>query len=264
MELVVILMIIVLLIFIGLYIIQRNWDKLPRAEPINLKELPIFIITCDNKRYKYVTAQLDKMGMTNYRRWDAVIGAKTSRSEFKHKYGVLRTKLKKGEAGCAASHLSLWRYLADLNYGKVLILEDDCHFHPNFVELFEECWRDVPADNEIVYLGHLHFLQNGISNSRKRVVSGRFLCAHAYIFSGESARSILNYRQYVSRPIDEHLYDFFPKHGTSYAINDNCYMTCIKDKPKSYKLRHGKKCFYNGIVYQNVADFPSFNRTHHW
>lgn len=51
------------------------------------------------------------------------------------------------------SHKRLWEQIVDQKEDKVLILEDDAAPVDLFYELLEECWRYVPKDWDVVYLG---------------------------------------------------------------------------------------------------------------
>ena len=97
---------------------------------------PVFILNLNRKpeRYIYVKNQLDKMGIKNYRRVSAIDGFNTPLEKFRD-FGIdPKLTEHKGIAGCAATHVAVWKHIAENKYGWSLILEDDAHFHPNFMQ----------------------------------------------------------------------------------------------------------------------------------
>lgn len=65
--------------------------------------------------------------------------------------------LKPGAAGCCLSHKKIYQNIKkEKSWEKVLILEDDVEFHPDFKNLFKEYYKYVPNDWQILFFGGNH------------------------------------------------------------------------------------------------------------
>jgi GR25 family glycosyltransferase involved in LPS biosynthesis len=116
--------------FAGTSQIKYMDEILPNTFPFD-----VYIINLDRKpeRYKYMMNHLNSIGIYNYKKWTAVDGFKTD-SKTLQEYGLTKElSERKGLAGCAVSHILLWRYIYENKLNWTLILEDDAHFHPNFM-----------------------------------------------------------------------------------------------------------------------------------
>lgn len=63
------------------------------------------------------------------------------------------SRLTRGQMGCALSHYQIYQKMVDENLDNVLILEDDCVFNENVVEL-PEYYSQLPEDYHVFYLGY--------------------------------------------------------------------------------------------------------------
>ncbi|MCJ7637898.1 MAG: glycosyltransferase family 25 protein, partial [Nitrososphaeraceae archaeon] len=81
----------------------------------------------DTERYKYVTQQLEALGIKNYHRWKGFVGKDLTIDELNDMN--ISSNLGTGARGCAYSHMKLWQYILDNKLDWTLILEDDVHFH---------------------------------------------------------------------------------------------------------------------------------------
>ncbi len=63
------------------------------------------------------------------------------------------SRLTRGQMGCALSHYQIYQKMVDENLDNVLILEDDCVFCENIVEL-SEYYAQLPEDYHVFYLGY--------------------------------------------------------------------------------------------------------------
>ena len=139
-SLIIILIVIVILFTVGFkpQIVNGTMNAIPE------ESFPVFIINLDRKpeRYDYVINQLNIMGITDYTRISGTDGFKADPKEITT-VGVSQILINKGKglAGCAASHIRVWKHIAENNLGWSLILEDDAHFHPQFKELFPKYWK---------------------------------------------------------------------------------------------------------------------------
>lgn len=218
----------------------------------NSFELPIYIMNLDIKpeRYEYVENQIKCMGLSNYKRWAATDGFTTDPKAME--LGGLTEKLanRKGLAGCATSHINLWKHILENNMDWVLILEDDAHFHPDFLKMFSHYWNKIPADAEIIFPGYCgpSFLENTVKN----VVSAPVMCLHGYIISAKGAKKLLDKLLPMDLPVDIEIVEYYKRHRGSYIFNGNSYINGIR--PNDFKNNNGDKCKFNGIIYQNQEE----------
>lgn len=91
---------------------------------------------------------------------------------------------RKGLAGYTSSHIQLLRHINENKMGWTLILEDDTHFHPQFIDLFLKYWEQVPKDAKIVFIGHCAI--SHIEQSTELVIAEPAMCTHAYIMGRSS------------------------------------------------------------------------------
>lgn len=76
-------------------------------------------------------------------------------------YAVIKAASFKGNMGCIASHVRIYKEMIEKNYQRVLIIEDDCDFVNNFHEQFEKYIGDVPSNWGLLYFGGVHETRNG-------------------------------------------------------------------------------------------------------
>lgn len=211
--------------------------------------LPVFIINLDRKpeRYQYIKDQLNLLGIENYRRISAVDGFELNQTQLKE-FGLTdELSARKGIAGCAASHIKVWKQIVEEDLDWCLILEDDAHFHPEFRKLFNSYWKKVPLDAKIVYPGYC--AGNEINHIPQQIIPRSVMCTQGYIISKDGAKDLLNNLLPVNDPIDIALNIFYKNIGGSYIFNGNFYVNGIR--PNDYKERNGRRCMFNGIIYQN-------------
>jgi GR25 family glycosyltransferase involved in LPS biosynthesis len=60
---------------------------------------------------------------------------------------------KPGAFGCLMSHIEIIKNAKKNNFDKILILEDDIAASENFINLFDQKVKDLPADWKLFYLG---------------------------------------------------------------------------------------------------------------
>lgn len=250
----------------------------PKMEPIDLHDeynlsgskteiseidnfpFPIYIISLERKpeRYEYVKQQLDELGIVNYRKFLAIDGKVTSVEEFVE-FGVSEQMAKKSsatnksESACAASHIDLWKEMVEQKAPWSLILEDDAHFHPDFLTLFPRYWEQVPQSAKIIFVGHC--FSRGGENGVAPVVAKCAYCAHAYMINWETARELLEKTLPVNEAIDNILVNHFRQYSGAYLFNGNATVADIR--PNDYKAVNGKRCIANGLIYQNQEQHVS-------
>jgi GR25 family glycosyltransferase involved in LPS biosynthesis len=235
-------------------------DPIEKLDPIcfenNTFPFDVYIINLerDKERYKYVCKQLRDIGITYYKRWEATNGFSIDPKEMiSHGVHELLIKQGKGLAGCAMSHILLWEHIAKYKSGWTLILEDDCHFHPDFMKLFPEYWKHIPKDAKIIFPGY----GNTPRDIHHPVLNQQTLCTHGYMVNWESAEYLLKHIiPMQNKPIDVLIEEHFKYKRGSYIFNGNVNIHGIV--PHHYKTKHQDQCEFCGIIYQNRKDF---NRT---
>ena len=249
--------IIIVIIIIVMAAVSYREDNLSKSteymELIDDDSFPFktFIISIDStpERYEYVAGQLRMLNIDNYEKWPGVDGSKISAGAM-IKEGVNRhlAQNAKGGAGCALSHIRLWRHILSEKLGWTLILEDDAYFHPQFLQLFPHYWNRVPKDAKIVYLGYC-----GDYIGRDIVDTGGVICAHAYMISWEGAQYLLNNVTPMRNTLDGSLCDHFKHRAGSYIFNGDAVVNGIR--PHDHENIRGSQ--HGGIIYQNQGEFPS-------
>lgn len=143
--------------------------------------------------------------------------------------------LKRGEIGCAMSHLSVYKDIIDKGYKNALILEDDITIDTSFTNEFSQSLSELPENWEILYLGYLYnnnkmtlpiylrlyfaypllnlmgFKNYNKGNLRRKFprqfsenlqYAGFHYGTHAYAVSANGAKKIIRYQTPISMAID--------------------------------------------------------------
>tara|TARA_R110002096_G_scaffold82501_1_gene192008 strand:+ start:234 stop:875 length:642 start_codon:yes stop_codon:yes gene_type:complete len=109
--------------------------------------------------------------------------------------------LKPGEVGCNMSHVSALRDAKRNNYGSILILEDDVVFKEDILERFNEGYKRVPDDWEIIFLGGDHIRPP--TKISEHIVKCNFTFnTHAYIIRDVAYEKLLAKAKRMSAQID--------------------------------------------------------------
>ncbi|CAG8676941.1 11349_t:CDS:1, partial [Dentiscutata heterogama] len=127
------------------------------------------------------------------------------------------------------SHYMVYQSIVDYGYDSALILEDDIDFELNIVSIMTNTRRNLPADWEILYLGHCSELEgdssaflsdnNDESSEYKLFKSKKPYCTHAYAVSYVGAIKILQNLAKPSKLIDLGLVNMVEQEIiTSYTI----------------------------------------------
>lgn len=125
--------------------------------------------------------------------------------------------------GIFLSHQTIWKKIVKNHIPRTLILEDDVYFVNNANQEFLRCWKQVPADWDIVYLGclgacypdtkdynsyeYLYSFLGNIKNAGKRISENIFIPenphgSHAYAVSLSGAKKLLKIFKQASFHID--------------------------------------------------------------
>jgi len=154
----------------------------------------------------------------------------------------------KGGAGCAFSHIRLYREIVNNHYSKTLVLEDDVIFHEQFTQLFPEYWRQVPNDMGLLFLGYCCY-----SASDNELIKAFYpMTTHAYIITYEAAKWFLENYAPCTNSIDIHLCNIYNQKKPpfiSYLCNNRLYPSV---KQKTTRLG----VYFQGLVYQEHDNIP--------
>jgi glycosyl transferase, family 25 len=235
-----------------LFVNQSDSSMDPTMDPIPEKSFyfPVFIINLDRKpgRYVYITEQLDALGITNYQKISGTDGFKVS-DETMLSLGIHQELIDRGRglAGCASSHIRAWKHIVNNNLDWTLILEDDAHFHPQFMSLFHNYWKNVPQDAKIIFPGFCG--PEEIEKNNNLIIKRQVMCLHGYMLNSEGAKYLLDNLLPMKLPVDIVIDNHFAKHSGSYIFNGSISVDGII--PNNYKEQNGRRCMFNGIIYQN-------------
>ncbi|CAG8559710.1 12070_t:CDS:1 [Acaulospora colombiana] len=126
------------------------------------------------------------------------------------------------QKACYVSHYKVWQLVAQRN-SSALILEDDVDFEMNISSVMLEILRILPADWEMLYLGHCSQEDFGEplgeSSGFKLFKSTRPSCTHAYAVSSSGAAKLLELLVNPKMPVDvELVFNIEPGKIISYSI----------------------------------------------
>ncbi len=177
----------------------------------------IFIISLKSAtaRRAAVSEQLTALGLS-YQFFDAVLG----RDALAHFRSVdptlyrLNTRREPiaNEMGCYASHLSLWKLSVELNE-PIVILEDDCLFHPNFPDAIRVTSKLIDRFGFIRLQSHARPRKKATSLAACKVLEAEGfsvsylsdvpLCLVAYAISPGAAASLVRSSTTLTAPVDK-------------------------------------------------------------
>lgn len=223
-----------------------------------ISQFPTFVINMDHRvdRWSAMEQELGSQGM-RATRWSAVNGKALSSIELK-KIGIDQSLIDKsrGAAGCAASHVSLWKHIAEKKLGWCLILEDDATFHPDFAAIFPQYWSQVPTDTEIVYAGYFT-TPDWVKPRKDKVFPAGLLTTHAYFINAAGANELLKLIP-IKTDIDVQVANHYNWSPKSIAFNDLCQVKLAdgrKIRPRDYRQSHPVD--FHGLIYQNREQLGS-------
>jgi len=251
---IIIILILLIIAFIIIILSKNDSESVEKMDCVLCDEFPfqIFIINLDRKqeRYNYVAKQLNNLSIFKYKKWTATDGFKIDPVEMIAD-GISQKLIDRGKglAGCASSHIKLWKHIRDNKLDWTLILEDDVHFHPQFVSLFYKYWKRVPIDAKIVFPG----FYDRPKNDCQIILPQSVMCLHSYMLNCDGAKYLLDNLLPMSEPIDQHITEHFNKNYGSFIFNSRAMINGTR--PDDYKIHNGDKCMFNGIIYQNREEY---------
>lgn len=168
----------------------------------------IYCINLDKRtdRWAKCLEEFDMHGIENVERFSAVDGNTLE----------ISSHLLKGELGIIESHKKVIQDAKNRGFNKILILEDDVEFHPNFKDLFDNIQPQIPQDFEMLYLGGNLSIWNRIQVSQNIFKADAALAIHALGLSSSIYDKILSLIDY-SIQIDM-LYAHINRNLNSYLV----------------------------------------------
>lgn len=125
---------------------MRLFDRFDKVYCVNLDKRP--------DRLENFKNQVEKYDLGEFTRVSAVDGSNINLNE----YG---NDLKPGELGLVLTNLKIIKEAKDNNYESILILEDDCSFTDEILNI-ENYFSELPLDWDMLYMGGNHNTHMGI------------------------------------------------------------------------------------------------------
>lgn len=121
--------------------------------------------------------------------------------------------LRPGQAGCAISHMELWRALAGSAEEATLVFEDDAKLCADWASRLSEVMAELDPAVDAVFLGHCGETEGPAwktpdgRTSRVLRHSRMPRCTHAYLVTAKGARKLAAWAKdaAINKPIDEEL-----------------------------------------------------------
>lgn len=145
--------------------------------------------------------------------WDATDGSLLTADEIKAVYQPGRHfprypfELTRGEIGCFLSHRRIWQMMVEKNIPKLLVLEDDVEFLPNFNEALQFAIDNIP-DNAYAQF-QVRDLQLSQSKQNSPAMQNHFLQpaviplrTSAQLVTLSAARRLAEFSKRFDRPVD--------------------------------------------------------------
>jgi glycosyl transferase family 25 len=145
--------------------------------------------------------------------WDATDGSLLTADEIEAVYNPnlhfprYPFELTRGEIGCFLSHRRIWQTMVEKNIPKLLVLEDDVEFLPNFSETLRFAVENIP-DNAYVQF-QVRELQPDRSEKNSPAIKNHFvlpavipLRTSAQLVTLSAARRLMEFSEKFDRPVD--------------------------------------------------------------
>ena len=130
-----------------------------------------------------------------------------------------------GQIGCSMSHVKLYELIANSEWEKVLILEDDCLFLPE-IENVENYLSQVPLDWGMIYLGWVGNVYEGnLTPNVYKITKNSFIhlhCTHSIAITKDFARKMADFNNECYYTADGAFSEIVKqKNEVCYAITPN-------------------------------------------
>ena len=145
--------------------------------------------------------------------WDATDGSLLTAGEIaavcqpERHYPRYPFKLTRGEIGCFFSHRRIWQMMVEKNIPKLLVLEDDVEFLPNFNKALQFAIDNIPDDAYVQF--QVRELQPGRPKQNPPAMQNHFvqpsvipLRTSAQLVTLSAARRLAEFSEKFDRPVD--------------------------------------------------------------
>lgn len=228
---------------------------------MKLKELNIFYINLSKNvdRNLYMINQFEKLGISNYQRFEAIDGQEMidedkkfwlDKKNFKTLVSYLSNKTNQqkvlGRVGCFLSHMKCLRNSIDNELDNILILEDDV----NILGLaeFNECF--IPKDCDLFYLGCTFWDQKKTNKKLDLIGSNlKIDTERCKIAAGSSY--FINGKEKIN-----YIYNIL--NNVKPSAIDNLLINHIQTLGNSY-VCEPQLCFHNDSFISDVSNFGKQN-----
>jgi GR25 family glycosyltransferase involved in LPS biosynthesis len=157
----------------------------------------IFVITTP-KFSDRINNMKSRLAGVKYVFFDGVYGGEID----VEKYRRLGSKLTRGQLACAASHIKLYEKIVNEKLNNVLVLEDDCIFTENIVNL-KKCYSQLPKNYSFFHLGYSEcYGKKKYSENLFVVDHGNISQTHAIHLNVDGASRIIDVNKNLTQTAD--------------------------------------------------------------
>jgi glycosyl transferase family 25 len=206
---------VVLIVYLISILINVNESKSDKIESFTNTDLPeTYVINLQiNKKRLRILEKYFKRENLKFTRFPAYHGKKLNEKALVQD-GTLSYYhfLRKGQLGCALSHLKLLEMIKQQKKEMALILEDDVIIPENFASRLRQLLLHLPPKWDIVFLGGCNIYGKKINKyfiQPTRYTQTYNLCMHAYLVNYRNIDKIVKYIKPFKRPIDSQLREAF-------------------------------------------------------
>lgn len=127
-------------------------NKIENFESNNIFD-KVYVINLEHSkdRLDMIRKQLKRENIT-FERYPAVNGSLLNKEKLIRDGKLTYEKMTKGAIGCYLSHYNIWKKELDKG-NNILVLEDDVILCKNLLNKFNEIYKQIPKDWDIIYLG---------------------------------------------------------------------------------------------------------------
>lgn len=126
---------------------MKLFDRFDKVYCVNLDKRP--------DRLENFKNQVEKYDLGEFTRVSAVDGSELNLSDY-------TSTLSSGELGLILTNIKIINEASQSNFEKILILEDDCHFEDEVVNI-DNYFDYLPSDCDMLYMGGNHNTHMGIN-----------------------------------------------------------------------------------------------------
>lgn len=213
----------------------------------------------NTSRNDFMISQFNTLGLTNYKRMDAIDGQQMSEEDkkfwldkknFKTLVGYLDNKVNQqkvlGRVGCYLSHMNCLKYAIDNKLDNILILEDDVNI--SRLSEFDKCF--IPVECDIYYLGGT-FWDNGHHNKKLNVIRSNLQIDTTICKVAAGSSYLIPSNEKI-----KHVYNILTNVKPS-AI-DNLFINYIQ-KLGNCMICEPQICFHNNEFISDVSNYGKHN-----